>query len=188
MSIVKLIADNKHFFVSRHTLEKNPDFIITKMIKGEVSIYSCDYIHPLDKNYVGFYIDINPKVLELIIKKLRKSKDPSYVDEMYHILFPCNQTYQIQQNQQDKNQQDNLLQHQSQVDQKQNLIQNKSQNERSSIFGKQSVVAPTKTNPVKTSKDIRDRKYIDFSIGSVVSDMDDDSDQFDQLKHIAFDE
>lgn len=85
--MIKIIVDDKQFFLTLATLNSNPNFIVTKMVKDK------SLSHALIERHGGdFIIDANSNVIEKIINEMRNSNNSdAYEAQIKDSLFSPNE-------------------------------------------------------------------------------------------------
>ncbi|VBB18397.1 hypothetical protein YASMINEVIRUS_860 [Yasminevirus sp. GU-2018] len=83
---VELVADGERFLLSHSTLDANPEFIVTLILKGTVSPTSCPHVQ-MESNE-QFLFDVDPSVMKSVVSNLRKASVSTYSATINASLFP----------------------------------------------------------------------------------------------------
>jgi hypothetical protein len=67
--MIDILVDDRKFVLSRYTLNINPDFPITRLLEGTITIDAFPFIERIDEK--TFRIDTNPAQFEKVVQHLR---------------------------------------------------------------------------------------------------------------------
>lgn len=174
MPLIEIIADDRHFFVSLTTLNNDPTFIITQLVNETLSEILCDCVEVINKHV--YRIDIDPKILEDIIRELRGASKDTYMNHIKNTLFiqqitPLEkETKQVNEKVNDQTQIQGQINEQTQSPSKSSNVETQSVEKPNDIAVIQIVTADVtntnkRTNIFRKQDELHTNKnYVDFSV------------------------
>jgi hypothetical protein len=83
--MIELIADHISYYISRSTLKKHPNFIVTKMLDMDKKTDPDGLVECI--GHERFIFDTTPEVLKNIVKRLRSSESSTYENYIMEKVF-----------------------------------------------------------------------------------------------------